>query len=355
MAAILAGIALSFTSNFVSQFDDWAARFGKVYRTEFERLDRLAKWSANMKIVLDHNEEYKQGKHTFNLEMNSLADLSNEEYQRLYLGLNKAGSPSSAANEVQSNFSGIPPATVNWYLDGISGRVKDQGQCGSCWAFSAVATMEGAFNLKNNGSIPSTCTTTCGPHNNPCCEFSEQELVDCTLRGEDTCDWGGEMHDGIMEIVENHAGKINVEAQYKYTGISRGKCRAQDAVAVTTGISGYANVSGVGMPVWPYGNETALMHAIWKQPVVSVAIDASSSKFQLYFSGVFNEPTCKRQNELLDHGVSLIGYGTSLGGEAYWMVKNSWGWQWGMHGYIQMSKDKNNQCGIATDATYALI
>jgi cathepsin L len=109
------------------------------------------------------------------------------------------------------------------------------------------------------------------------------------------------------------------------------------------------------MAAAPYGNETALMYAIWKQPVVSVGIDASSNKFQLYSSGVYNVPTCKRRSDLLDHGVSLIGYGTSKAGVAYWIVKNSWNSMWGMEGYIWMSKDKANQCGIATDATYALI
>jgi hypothetical protein len=216
-----------------SQFNDWAAKHGKVYGSE-ERAERLAKWSANLQVVNEHNAEYEQGLHTFNLEMNYMADLSNAEYQKIYLGLNKqptASRPSSAAASVQSDFSGTPPASVNWRLTGVSGRVKDQGQCGSCWAFSAVATMEGAFNLKNNGSIPTTCSSTCGPHSNPCCEFSEQEVVDCTLGGADTCDLGGEMHDGIMEIVSNHGGKMNTEAQYKYTsgnsGVSRGKCLAK--------------------------------------------------------------------------------------------------------------------------------
>jgi cathepsin L len=171
--------------------------------------------------------------------------------------------------------------------------------------------MEGAYNNANNGSIDAACTTTCGSSKTPCCVFSEQEIVDCALGGADDCDKGGEMHDGMLEIANNHGGAINTEKQYPYTsggGVTLGKCKAQDAIAVKAGFTGYMNVTGNGMSQAPYGNETALQIAISKTPIISVGIDASKSTFQLYSSGVYNEPMCQRKQDELDHGVSLIGY-----------------------------------------------
>lgn len=332
-----------------NDFAAWKQAFGKTY-TGVEHAKREGIWRKNLQLVQSHNADETQ---TFTLAMNNMADLENEEYQRFYLG-KRASTMSSQAIETFVDDGRDLPDSVNWRLEGVSGPVKDQGQCGSCWAFSAVATMEGAYNLKHNGSIPSTCTATCGPNKNPCCTFSEQEIVDCTLKGADTCNLGGEMHDGIMEIATNHGGKINTEKQYPYTGKSTKKCKADDSSAVNAGIKGYANVTGVGMQKAPYGNETALKAAIAQKPVISVGIDASSFKFQLYSKGIYNAKNCKRQSDQLDHGVSLIGYGTSSGSD-YWVVKNSWNAGWGMDGYIWMTRGTENQCGIATDATYALI
>lgn len=164
--------------------------------------------------------------------------------------------------------------------------------------------MEGAFNWAHrNATMPTVCQgTLCsaeGPDTKPCCSFSEQEIVDCTLGGADTCNKGGEMHDGIMEVINGLNNTINTEKQYPYQARS-GRCRPKaDPVAVN--FKGYTNVTS--------GDEQALAVAAATYPIISVGIDASSMEFQLYSSGVFNNPKCKNSWDALDHGVAVVGYG----------------------------------------------
>lgn len=143
-------------------------------------------------------------------------------------------------------------------------------------------------------------------------------------------------------IKSNHG--IDTEKSYPYEG-KVGKCRYTSKNTGATD-SGFVDI--------PSGNEEKLKQAVATIGPVSVAIDASHPTFQFYSEGVYDEPDCNSTE--LDHGVLVVGYGVDdETNEEYWLVKNSWGRAWGQGGYIKMSRNKENQCGIATAASYPLV
>uniref|UniRef100_K3W9N3 Uncharacterized protein n=1 Tax=Globisporangium ultimum (strain ATCC 200006 / CBS 805.95 / DAOM BR144) TaxID=431595 RepID=K3W9N3_GLOUD len=314
-------------------FVEYAIEYQKEYSSLNNNHDlvqrRFQAFSENLDRIKAHNEMYTKGEYTFELGVNHLADLTNEEYKQM-LGYKRSQKPRKALSTFKApqSMEGVP-ASWDWREHDVVTPVKNQGQCGSCWAFSAVAAMESAYAL-STGKLES---------------LSEQELVDCVLGGIDTCNHGGEMHDGFEEIITNHKGKIERESDYKYTATSKGLCKADDSKAIGH-FTGYANVT--------QGDEAALQAAIATKGVQSVAIDASSFTFQLYRHGVYSWPLCANGPDQLDHGVSAVGYGVYKQKD-FWLVKNSWGESWGMKGYIMMSRNKKNQCGIATDASYPIM
>jgi cathepsin L len=149
----------------------------------------------------------------------------------------------------------------------------------------------------------------------------------------------GGVIDWAFEYVQQNGG-IDTDEAYPYTG-KQGTCSYQASNSVAT-CSGWYNVDS--------GNELALQQAVATVGPVAVAIDASQMSFQLYRSGVYSSSSCSSTN--LDHAVLTVGYGTASNGQQYWLVKNSWGTSWGMNGYIEMARNQNNMCGIATEPSY---
>jgi len=297
----------------------------KNYEAE-EMFERLAIFKDNVDYITKHNALYEQGKTTFTLAINKFADMTNAEYRRM-LGLKRKQGAVAPPMQRQIIEPSAIPAAVDWRTKGAVTAVKDQGQCGSCWAFSATAAMEGAH-FQSTGNLVS---------------LSEQLCVDCVFGGADTCDVGGEMHDCYLEVIS--LGGDESEAQYPYTASSGAGCQFNAQYIVAT-FSSYKNVTS--------GDEVSLQAAA-ANAVISVGIDASQISFQFYSSGVYYEPNCQNTWAQLDHGVTVVGYDTDPSGGDYYIVKNSWGEFWGQSGYIWMSRNKNNNCGIATDATWPLV
>ncbi|KAL6223122.1 hypothetical protein ACLB2K_006512 [Fragaria x ananassa] len=281
------------------RYEQWMARHGRVFSSIDEKESRFKIFKENLAYIESSNNDASK---TYRLGVNQFAHLTNEEFTSLSNGFKGHESSTKTSSFRYENVT--VPATMDWRSKGAVTPIKNQGQCGCCWAFSAVAAMEGITQL----------TTDQG------CE-------------------GGLMDDAFEFINQNHG--LSTEANYPYTGVD-GKCNAQKEASHAASITGHEEV--------PANSESALLKAVASQPI-SVAIDASGSDFQFYSSGVFTG-TCGTS---LDHGVTAVGYGVSDDGTKYWLVKNSWGTQWGEEGYIRMQRDVDaaeGLCGIAMAASY---
>ncbi|CAM6025084.1 unnamed protein product [Sphagnum balticum] len=293
----------------------------KSYESVSEMNQRFAVFKDNLRYIHSHNMQ--ESTPSYSLGLNNLADLTHEEFKTRYLGTKP---PRRSENKLRKTENFIygdvdAPASIDWRSKGAVTAIKNQGACGSCWAFSTTGSVEG-INAIVTGELVA---------------LSEQQLVDCDTEYDSGCD-GGLMEDAFTYIIEN--GGIDTEEDYPYTATD-GTCQAAKNVV---SINDYADVTE--------NNETALLQAVSVQPV-SVAIDASGRGFQLYQKGVF---TGKCGTDL-DHGVLLVGYGTTAGIK-HWIVKNSWGTSWGQKGYILMQRlgaaKKSGLCGINLMASYPI-
>ncbi|XP_058081839.1 cysteine proteinase mucunain-like [Magnolia sinica] len=303
-------------------YEKWLAMHGKASNGLDEREKRFEIFKDNVQYVDEHNA----GNSTFKLGLNRFADLTNEEFRSMYLGTrtdSKRRFSKPKSDRYLYRQGDKLPESVDWRTKGAVAPVKNQGSCGSCWAFSTIAAVEGINKIVTDNLI----------------SLSEQELVDCDTSYNQGCN-GGLMDYAFQFIINN--GGIDTEEDYPYKA-NDGRCDANRKNAHVVTIDGYEDV--------PVNDEKALQKAVVNQPI-SVAIEAGGRAFQLYQSGVFTG----RCGTELDHGVAAVGYGTENGVD-YWIVKNSWGKSWGEDGYLRMERNiaaKSGKCGIAMEASYPI-
>mmetsp|Transcript_18808 Transcript_18808/g.41160 ORF Transcript_18808/g.41160 Transcript_18808/m.41160 type:complete len:353 (-) Transcript_18808:252-1310(-) len=297
------------------RFEEFERAFKKLYKDEVERENRRNIFEANARRIREHNNANDV---TFTMGINKFADLTWEEFKGLYLMRKSPQECSATGNHVSSNLA--VPEAMDWREKGIVSPVKNQGQCGSCWTFSTTGALEAAHALVY-GEIVS---------------LSEQQLVDCAgAFDNDGCDGGLPSH--AFEYIK-YTGGIDTELGYPYKA-KDGKC-AYNAKAVATKVAKSVNIS--------QGDETALKEAVGLHKPVSIAFDCEDD-FMFYKDGVYSSQNCGSQPSDVNHAVLAVGYGTE--GGQHWIIKNSWGTDWGVDGYFKMQRD-TNMCGVATCAAY---
>jgi cathepsin L len=337
-AALMAGNALKsmdwateFTKHDLSDldthavFEQWHTRFERNYATEGEEALRYSIWMNNLWRIGDSNSRNL----TYKLRMNQFGDLTDEEFRLKVHG--QTGSCLSSKEKMQPYRSvksdhskpqvSSNPASVNWQAKGVVTPVKNQGDCGSCWAFSTTGSLECNYAIQK-GVLTS---------------LSEQQLVDCSSSyGNNGC------NGGWYYYAWNYAhadGGLCTEEAYPYTGV-QGSCRSTSCGAKydAPGSPSYQKVAA---------DNSATLETAVVSGCVSVAIEANQLAFQYYSSGVLTGEC----GTSIDHAVLAVGYGTDSG-VPYWWVKNSWGDTWGLKGYVEICKDcpddngAEGECGI---------
>jgi cathepsin L len=280
-----------------------------------------AEFDARHEIFAAHHDlieaENANPENTFTLAHNEFSTWTNAELDRIR-GYRSTGFVNSITENNTPNAD-----SVDWNTAGCVTQVKNQGSCGSCWSFSTTGSMEGAHCAEGNALV----------------SLSEQELVDCdTADGNAGCN-GGDMATAMLWTESN---ALCTETDYAYTG-KDGSCKESSCTGAVKCTS-YTNVTA--------GSSSGLMASIETAPT-AIAIEADKLVFQFYSGGVLNSAKCGTN---LDHGVLAAGYGTDSSGQAYYLVKNSWGSSWGESGYLKIANngDGDGICGIQMDAVRAI-
>ncbi|XP_072284935.1 cathepsin K-like [Pyxicephalus adspersus] len=305
------------------EWEQWKRTYQKQYNGEMDELMRRHIWEKNYRFISAHNNEYLKGMHTYELAMNHLGDMTSEEVVKTMTGL-KVPLNKRATNVTAEDDKGpvTIPDSIDYRKKGYVSPVRNQGSCGSCWAFSSVGALEGQLKKKTGKIVV----------------LSPQNLVDCVTKN-DGC--GGGYMTNAFEYVRDNKG-IDSEAAYPYVGEDQ-TCNYTTAGRVAK-CKSYKEVQK--------GSEKALKKAVATVGPISVGIDASLTTFQFYSKGVYYDPECNAED--INHAVLAVGYGVQKKSK-HWIIKNSWGEDWGNKGYILMARDKQNACGIANLASYPLM
>ena len=299
----------------------------KKYNSTVELYLRFKTFLKNINKINFFNQQKK----THNLRINNFFDLTEDEFNERYCSCFKKTSrnklyfsKTDCSLNKKENIKDLPES-VDWIKKNAVTPVKNQGNCGSCWSFSATGAIEGAWAIKYDKLF----------------SLSEQQMIDCSRSyGNFGCQ-GGEMESAFKYAIES---PLCTEEDDPYVAQNR-ECNNLDCTPV------------VNLTACNYLTPNDQLHmkeVVFKQPV-SVAIEADASIFQFYSGGVITDETCGTN---LNHGVLVVGYGIE-NNIPYWLVKNSWGEEWGDYGYVKILRSDNSNdkgiCGIAMDPSIPIV
>jgi cathepsin L len=333
--ALLLGVASAWNKEYtlaevhamdtMATFKAWSAAFSRSYVDLEAASSAYMTWLDNLYVIAETNSQEL----SYKLGLNQFSDMNGEEFRHYVHGDNGAcfqgedRAMIANANGQDLLMVDTPmtdaPASVDWSTKGVVTPVKNQGQCGSCWAFSATGAMECQYAIKT-GTLNS---------------LSEQELVDCAGFQYGCLGCNGGQMTGAMKYAAKEGGLCS-ESEYKYEA-KDGTCKSSSCGTKYDANQGYEAVT-------PYSSSA--LETATAAGCVSIGIEADQTAFQHYSSGVLTG-SCGTS---IDHGVLVVGYGTD-GSQAYWKVKNSWGETWGQKGYVNICRDcnkngKDGECGI---------
>lgn len=304
------------------QFIEFQQKFNKAYENLEELEYRFDVFRQNFRNIIAHNLDKSQN---FTMGVNQFTDLTAQEFKQLYASGFKP-LQSFGCSSYSGHGSNLP-SVIDWRQKGVVNPVRDQGQCGSCWAFASTANAESVWAIYSGQLL----------------DLSEQYLVDCaTGAGYYNMGCNGGQEDSAFKYMINN-GQCT-DASYPYTsGTTKvaGDCHKCTSAGVHFS-SCYDVLSK---------DQLALKSATSMHPV-TVAIEADTRYFQSYSGGILTDPKC---GTTLDHAVEIVGYGEE-NGQKYWTVRNSWGASWGENGYVRIARtDSTNDigiCGIAAQPSY---
>lgn len=306
------------------QFTTFQERFSKKYETLVETEHRFKVFVDNLRKIIRHNLDVNQN---FTMGVNHFSDLTPEEFKATYANGRQAQPLGSfGCKSFSGSVNGLP-SSVDWRTKGVVNSVRDQGQCGSCWAFATTANAESIWAISSGKLL----------------DLSEEFLVDCaTGLGYFNMGCDGGQPDSAFKYMINN-GQCS-ESSYPYkAGTTKTAGACQKCTAAPVSFSSCFDISP--------NNQVSLAAAVAKQPVV-VAIEADTRYFQSYSGGILDSTAC---NTNLDHAVEIVGYGTENGMD-YWIVRNSWSSSWGEQGYVRIKKTSSTNdigiCGIAASASF---